>query len=68
MKVEGVARDLDSMRIGHSRFDPDSALIGAIVRAVAKTLVTRADARFELRFNSTGQLVRIDAKRVLTEP
>jgi hypothetical protein len=67
-KVEDVARVLDSMGIGHSRLDPDSGQMGAIVRAVAKNLVTRTDAQFELQFDSAGKLVRIDAKRVLTGP
>jgi len=40
----------------------------AVVSTVAKDLIVRTGARFELLFDSTGTLTRINAKRVFTGP
>jgi hypothetical protein len=68
LKFEEVARVLDSMGIAHSPFKADSGRMQAIVRSVGKNVVTRTDAQFELLFDSTGKLTRINAKRILTGP
>jgi hypothetical protein len=67
MKVQGVSRVLDSMRIPHSP-RADSGRMFALVSTVAKDLITRTDAQFELLFDSTGSLTRINATRLLTGP
>lgn len=67
MKVQDVRRVLDSMRIPHSP-KVDSGRMFALVSPVAKDVIIRTDAQFELLFDSTGTLTRIDAKRVFTGP
>jgi hypothetical protein len=67
MKVQEVIRVLDSMRIPHSP-RADSGRMFALVSPVAKDLIIRTDAQFELSFDTTGTLTRINAKRILTGP
>jgi hypothetical protein len=68
MKVEEVARALDSMGIAHSRPKTDSLRMVALVPAVATTPLFTADALFELLFDSAGRLTRINAKRISKGP
>ena len=68
LKVDAAARTLDSMGIAHSRIKTDSLRIVALVPAVATDWLFKNDALFELLFDSTGRLTRINAKLVSKGP
>jgi hypothetical protein len=65
---DAVARTLDSMGVSHSRPNRDSLRIVALVPAVGARTRFSNDALFELRFDSSGRLTHIDAKRVYKGP
>jgi hypothetical protein len=69
LKIDAVARGLDSMGIRHSRIKTDSLRMVALVPAVAtSSYLFSYDAMFELLFDSTGRLTRINARLVSTGP
>jgi len=69
LKADAVARALDSMGIRHSRIKTDSLRMVALVPTVAtSSTLFRYDALFELLFDSTGRLTRINAKLVSKGP
>lgn len=68
LRLNEVLHKLDSLAIGHSPFQTDSALVIAIVRDVESDAITRTDAQFRLVFDSSGVLLSVSAKRTVTGP